>query len=205
MPTRVLLARHGRTAWNDEGRVQGWAPVPLDDVGREQATALGEHLAATEAVDHVVASDLRRTVETARRIRRSVDAPLTVDRDWRERDFGVLQGLDGGTLFGEFPEFALSEVGRLAMEGTPEGGESLLDARERVLGAWDRLGDDHEGETVLVVTHGGPIRLVLAHLLGRDLVEAVADRDLANCSVSTVEIVDGEPRVRGENETAFLE
>ena len=61
---RIVVLRHGETAWNDEGRMQGWAPVPLNETGREQATAAGRHLADEYEFDAVYASDLERTRET---------------------------------------------------------------------------------------------------------------------------------------------
>ena len=66
--TTIVALRHGRTAWNHEGRMQGWAPVPLDERGREQATAAGAWLADEYAFDAVYASDLQRTRETAERV-----------------------------------------------------------------------------------------------------------------------------------------
>ena len=188
----VLLVRHGETTWNREGRVQGWAPTPLTERGREQARTLGAHL-ADDGVDRVVASDLRRAAETARFVGRATDAPLAFDRGWRERGFGVYQGLDYRALFEGHPEFALSEVGYAAATAEPEGGESLLAARERVLDALDRLVADLDGETVAVVTHGGPIRMVLGELRGLDVVEAVLELDVDNCSITELRVEGGEP------------
>ncbi len=181
--TTVLLVRHGETPWNRERRIQGWAPVSLSDRGREQATAVAAHLAAEYAVDRVVASDLRRTKETARVVARETGAPATFDCGWRERSFGVYQGLSYEALFDGHPEFALGQVGYVAAEVEPEAGESLLAARERVLDAFDRLLDGAD-DTVAVVTHGGPIRIVLGHVRGLDAVEAVHGLDVENCSIT---------------------
>lgn len=169
----VLLVRHGETEWNRTERIQGWAPVSLNDRGREQARAAGRFLAETYDVDRVVASDLRRTRETARSVRRELGLDhdrVTFDADWRERSFGVFQGLSYDQVYGRHPEFAVDEVGAAALETTPDGGESVLEARERVLRGWERLLPDLDGGTVAVVTHGGPIHVVRAHVARRDLV-----------------------------------
>lgn len=179
----VVLVRHGETEWNRTERIQGWAPASLNDRGHRQARAAGEFLAEEYGVDRVVASDLRRTRETARHVRRALGLDhddVTFDPDWRERNFGVFQGLSYDRVYGQHPEFAVGAVGAAALEHTPEGGESVVDARERVLSGWDRLGPDLGGETVAVVTHGGPIHVVRAAVAGRDLVSELTGEHSIN-------------------------
>ena len=204
---RVLLVRHGETAWNADRRVQGWAPAPLAERGREQASLAGRHLAGTYDIDRVVASDLRRTRETAALVREAgVDAELVFDRAWRERDFGVYQGLSYEALFETHPEFAVTESGRHALEAVPERGESLLDCRERVLDTFDRLVADAGDETVLIVTHGGPLYALLGHLKGIDYVESIAGESQGNCAVNELR---GDPEegfaIVRENDTSYRE
>ena len=202
----VLLVRHGETAWNAARRIQGLAPVPLAERGREQATRLGKHLAETDDIDRLVASDLRRTRETAALVHEAgVDAEPIFDRAWRERDFGVYQGLSYETLFETYPEFAVTESGRRALEAVPERGESLLECRERVLDGFDRLvaaGDD----TVLVVTHGGPLYALLGHINGIDYVQSIAGESQNNCAVNELR---GDPdegfEIIRENDTSYRE
>lgn len=201
----VVLVRHGETAWNDKERVQGWAPVGLNDRGRKQGAALGRHLADEYDIDRIVASDLRRTVETLREIQRVVDAEdVATDRTWRERDFGVLQGLEYGALFQGYPEFSVLESGYEGASATPEDGESWLDFDERVLAGWDELRNHGDDETVLVVTHGGPIHVVLGELYGLDIVETIRDVDVGNCAVTEIEIGGAGPSLRRECDTVFL-
>lgn len=186
----LLLARHGETPWNDERRLQGWAPVGLSERGREQAVALGEQLAAREP-DRIVASDLHRALETARLVRRAVPSPPPLERApaWRERDFGVLQGLSHEALFETFPEFAVLDAGYAAATARPEGGERWIDARARALRAADELVASLAGdETALVVTHGGPIRQVLAALLELDVAETIIELAPCNCSVTELSV-----------------
>lgn len=196
--SRIILVRHGETDWNREGRIQGWAPSALTDRGREQARALGRHLSETYEIDRLVTSDLRRTRETTALLReRGVEADPTFDRAWRERNFGVYQGLTKEELFDGYPEYAV-ESGINAVRERPEGGETLLEARERVLEGWDRVRD--AGETVLVVTHGGPIYLVFAHVTGRDLLTAVTDHSQHNCAINEFHVGEETEIVR-HNET----
>ncbi|WP_152042998.1 histidine phosphatase family protein [Salinigranum salinum] len=199
----VLLARHGETTWNRDGRVQGWAPTPLTERGHEQAAALGIHLASDHEVDRVVSSDLRRAQETARYVARETGLDVETDSAWRERDFGCLQGLSVPELFDEHPEYALSQSGAAAATACPDSGESIVDARERVLAGWRQLHATLEtGETTVVVAHGGPIRLVLGSLQGYDIVDSILEIDQNNCALN--EIHASEPRVVRQNDTDHL-
>lgn len=202
--TVSVLLRHGETDWNANRRVQGWAPTPLSERGREQAANAGAHLAATYEFDRVVASDLRRTRETAVLAREGgIDAEPKFERAWRERDFGVYQGLSYEALFDEYPEFAVTESGTAALRATPEGGESLLDLRERVLGDFEHLVEECEGETVLVVTHGGPLYALLGHVKGLDYATAIAEGSQENCAVNELQDGSEEIELVRENDTSY--
>jgi probable phosphoglycerate mutase len=202
--TTVVLVRHGETDWNRENRMQGWAPSTLTDQGREQARALGHHLAARYEFDRLVASDLRRTRETTALLRdQGVSPEPTFQRAWRERDFGVYQGLTKTELFEQYPQFAAT-TGVSAVREVPENGESLLTARERVLDGWRRVLSDADGETALVVTHGGPIYLLLGHVRGQDILTAVTDHSQHNCAINELRVAgpnSGEVEIVRHNET----
>ncbi|AUV83521.1 histidine phosphatase family protein [Salinigranum rubrum] len=199
----ALLVRHGETTWNRSGRIQGWAPTPLTDRGREQAAALGAHLASTVDVDSLVSSDLRRAQETARHVARETGSELTTDAAWRERDFGCLQGFSSGEVFEEFPEYALSVSGAAAATARPDSGETLVEVRDRVLDGWERLlADLSPDETVVIVAHGGPNRLLLGSLLRYDVVDSILELDQDNCALN--EIRASEPRVVRRNDTRYL-
>ncbi len=211
--TTLVLVRHGETGWNREKRVQGWAPVGLTDRGHDQAAALADRLAREYDIDRLVSSDLRRTLETVRPIARESGCEPVTDRRWRERNFGVLSGLDYRELFLGYPEFALTEVGYTAAAARPEGGESLLDQRERVLAAFDDLVDRgtdsterDPDETTVVVTHGGPLYLVLGRLKGWDIVATVMEQEQGNCAINEIRVDrDGTCRIRRENETGHVD
>ncbi len=186
--TTLLLLRHAESEWNHAGRMQGWAPVGLTDRGHEQARRAGEHIAEEYDVDGVVASDLLRTESTA-----EYAAPDGVEPAfqsvWRERDVGVYQGLAYTDVEDRFPEFGLGETAAQAADRVPDSGESLVKLRERVLAAWDAIcRDGSSEETVLVVTHGGPMRLVLGHVRGQDLSAALLSYSPDNCALAEIEV-----------------
>jgi probable phosphoglycerate mutase len=202
----VLLARHGETMWNRDGRLQGWAPTPLTDRGHEQARALAAAVDAEYDVDRVVASDLRRARQTSAHLADSVGHEPRYEAAWRERDFGRYQGLAREAVFEDHDRLSLHRAGRDAVDARPESGESLRDVRERVLTGWDRiLADSAPDETVAVVAHGGPLYLVLGAVEGRGIVDAVVEGEQHNCALNELRVTDGTATVVSENRTDFLD
>jgi len=183
--------------------VQGWAPAPLTDRGREQTGRLGAALTEAYDIDRILSSDLSRTEETVAILLEHLDAPVTFEPAWRERDLGVHQGLGIDEMSERFPEYDLVESGPDAARRRPESGESLADVRERVVEQWETTLEECESrETVLVVTHGGPIRLLLGHLKGLDIVESILEQSQGNCSINEFELdhETGAVRIVREND-----
>jgi broad specificity phosphatase PhoE len=163
--TTVYLARHGESDWNVERRWQGHADRPLTNRGREQARALAERLADVE-LDAVYASDLRRAWETAEAVAASKGLSVTRLPELREVDVGSWCGLTREECEERFPEaFARWREGGSGWDD----GESYEEMGERILSVLRRLSADHPDGSILVVSHGGPIRAVHAAALGVDL------------------------------------
>jgi broad specificity phosphatase PhoE len=166
--TTILLARHGETDWNREGRFQGHADRPLNETGRAQAFELGEALRADELAA-VYSSPLRRALETAE----AVAAPLGLEpipvESLREIDVGSWQGLTRAEIEELFPgQFARW----LAYEQGWADGESYDEMSRRVITALLELAHRHAGGRILAVTHGGPIRAAFAFAGGTSHAEA---------------------------------
>src|SRR3954470_25067795 len=102
LPRRVVLLRHGRTAHNATGRIQGQLDVPLDSVGLAQAAAVAEALAEASPYA-VVSSDLSRARETALAVSERAGAPLSLDERLREISLGAWQGLTSDEAAAQFP------------------------------------------------------------------------------------------------------
>jgi probable phosphoglycerate mutase len=186
--TTLVTVRHGETTWNRQQRLQGWAPAPLTDLGRAQAGQLGAALTEGYDIDRIPSSDLHRAEETVEILLEHVDAPVTFDSAWRERDLGVHQGLTVDEMAERFPEHDLGVAGTDAAHRRPESGESLEDVRERVIDRWETtLTECEPEETILVVSHGGPIRLVLGHLKDLDIAEAILEQSQGCCSINEFE------------------
>jgi broad specificity phosphatase PhoE len=154
----LVVVRHGRTAWNADGRFQGQVDIPLDEMGRAQALALEARLRA-ERFDLAVTSDLLRARHTAEIILAGRGLSLQRDPRWREMDFGAWEGLTWDDILRRDPNTRDAYA--------PPGGETfaLLCARvERALR--DVRAGAHDGVRALVVTHAGPLHALLRVVLG---------------------------------------
>jgi probable phosphoglycerate mutase len=187
---RLLFVRHGETEWNRAGRINGWAPVGVSDRGREQADRVAAHVAAAYDVDGVSSSDLRRARQTADRVAAALDVPsdaVDTDSRWRERDFGVYQGLTDEEAREADPDLVERyRRGEASPDERPPSGESPREFRDRVREALTATAG-RPGETRVVVTHNGPIVVALAHALGRSVEAAYDEVDAPNGSLSVLE------------------
>lgn len=151
--TRLLLIRHGETAWNLDTRIQGHTDIPLNDLGRWQARRVAQAL-RDEDVQAVYSSDLLRARDTAQAIAETLVLPLQLEPRLRERHFGRLEGLTQTEITARWPEDARRWRERDPSYG-PEGGETLQHFYDRCVGALSGLAHRHLGATVAVVAHGG--------------------------------------------------
>jgi broad specificity phosphatase PhoE len=156
--TTILLARHGETDWNREGRFQGWADPPLNATGCAQAVELSVELMA-EDLAAVYSSPLRRAYETAEVVAASRGLePVTVDA-LREVDVGSWSGLTRAEIELRFPD----QYARWLGYGQGwEDGETYEQMAERVVRALLELAEERDGKRILAVTHGGPMRAASA-------------------------------------------
>jgi len=162
---RLLLVRHGRTAYNSQARLQGQVDIPLDDVGLWQARTGAALLLARYEPTTIVTSDLTRAHQTASFLARAAGLDLVVDPRVRERGFGLWEGLTGDDLRRDWPdEFAVWRAG-----GQPEGvgAETRAEVASRTGEALAEhtaaLGRD---DTLVVVSHGSAISAAVGALLG---------------------------------------
>ena len=108
---RLVLWRHGRTEWNVDGRFQGQADVPLDDVGREQAAAAAPLVAGFDPVA-IFSSDLARTYQTAEPLAALTGLEIQTDKRLREIHVGSWEGLLGDEIRAADPELAAAGLAR---------------------------------------------------------------------------------------------
>ncbi|XP_020222011.1 phosphoglycerate mutase-like protein 4 [Cajanus cajan] len=155
----IVVVRHGETAWNATGKIQGHLDVELNENGRQQAVAVGERLSRESKATIIYSSDLQRASETAQIIASKCGGLEVVkDSNLRERHLGDLQGCDFHEMKKVHPTSYKAFMSRNEDEEIPGGGESLVQLYDRSTSALLRIGLKHKGERVIVVSHGGFIR-----------------------------------------------
>lgn len=185
--TELILVRHGETDWNRELRFQGHIDVPLNDTGHEQARRLGQRLRAG-AAQHIVCSDLLRAQQTAAPMAQQLGLAVQTTLSLREQHFGVFEGLRADDIRAEHPQAWADWLLFSADRGTP-GGESTREFHTRVLAALSTLAQEHGGQTVLVVTHGGVLDMVwrTARALALD---GPRQSEIPNAGINRIRIAD---------------
>ena len=184
----LILVRHGRTALNAAGKLQGRLDVPLDDVGREQATSVANHVGP---VDELISSPLLRAVQTAE----AFGVPFEQDDRWVELSYGRFEGMSST----EAMSAEAWEQWRLDPNYVPDGGESLVDLDERVRSACEAIAERARDHDVAIVTHVSPIKSAVAWAIGAPI-DIAWRSHLSQASVCRIEI-----RGRGPVLTAFNE
>lgn len=201
--TTLYLIRHGETDWNLSGRWQGHVDVPLNAIGKEQARLLARRL-KTERVrfDVLYSSDLARAYQTAWVISEAIGLPVELLPSLREIDLGTWGGLTLAQIKERFPvEYALLEQGQDVPRG---GGETLSALRRRVVEVVEAIMAQHLGETLMFVTHGGPVRMLLAHASGEPDVNKIPFHHIGNTSISIIEHRPSGWNVRVVNDMSHL-
>jgi broad specificity phosphatase PhoE len=178
--------RHGETDWNAEHRWQGHSDTQLNELGRSQAHRLAGEL---EDVDAVYSSDLSRARETAEILAERLGLEVRLDARLRERGFGAWEGLTMNEIELVFPE---AQARWRAGDPAGVGEESFEAFADRVGEFLEEIGRGHDGETVLVVAHGGTIRVGHALAAGLDYVrDHESIPAVANCTPSRYAFRDG--------------
>lgn len=155
MPTTLLLARHGETDLNTEDRWQGRIDAALNAAGLAQGQRLALELPA--GIDAIVASPMLRARQTAEPAAQRLGLNPRLDADFRERDFGVFEGLTEAEAAQRYPELAARDAA-YRWDEEPPGAESTRAVVDRVARGLQRLREEHEGRTVLLVSHGFVVR-----------------------------------------------
>ena len=202
--TRLILVRHGETERTVQKRYSGRGDVPLTERGRAQARATAARVAAlAPSVAAVVSSPLSRCTATAEAVAAQLgNPPVRTDDDLIECDFGVWEG----HTFAEVREGWAAELDAwlASTKVAPPKGESFVTVAERTGRAVDRLRSAYPGETVVVVSHVSPIKLVLRDALAAG--DAFLHRlYLDTAGISVLDLYpDGGVAVRSVNDTSHL-
>lgn len=200
--TRLVLVRHGETDLTAQKRYSGRGDVPLSAEGERQAAAAAGRVAAMRP-DRVITSPLARCRATAAAIAEAAGGvPVTVEKDLIECDFGAWEGLTFGDVRERYP--AELDAWLASTSVAPPKGESFQQVAKRVRGAMGKLQQAYEGQTVVIVSHVSPIKLILRDALAAG--DAFLYRLLLDpAGISIVDVwPDGGVSVRTVNDTSHL-
>jgi len=164
--TKLFLVRHGITEFNSTRRFAGYSDIDMSDAGYEQVEKLRDRL-ANEKIDAVYSSDLKRALTTAEVICPQSKGNIVACAELREMNYGQAEGLTFDEISRLYPEAAeLITNFDLGLE-FPDG-EGFTGFIERTAGFLDRLKEHEKEQSVLIVSHSGPLRVLLCSLLGID-------------------------------------
>lgn len=165
--SKIILVRHGDTTLNSAERYWGRVDVELSPAGLIQAESLRDRL-ATQKIDFIYSSDLQRALVTARTIASKQRVKVITCAELREIDFGEFEGLTFAEISQRYPE-SVELWTNWSLQMRFPGGESVDELNTRVIKFLDKLKKHSEDQTILVVAHSAPLRLIICHLLGVEL------------------------------------
>jgi probable phosphoglycerate mutase len=196
--TRLILARHAESVANAELRIQGWSDDPLSPRGEEQAQQLARWLHQHEpSVTMLVASPLQRSRQTANALAHAPGLEVHIREGIRELGLGKLENAHDSTFAQALAEGNIE---------TRYQFEPLPNFVERTIGTLYGLVAVNDGNTILVVAHGGVIGVAMAYWLDRDISRAweVYGATL-NTSLSELVFTHDHVELARFNETPHLE
>ena len=205
MPQKIILVRHGETEDNKARRFQGWKDTPLNIAGHEQAKKVAERLRG-EHIDALYTSDLSRTVETAEHIARALSIPAQKVHALREHDMGIFTGWQWEVERDAEKEKLWAEREKAwqanDLNWSDGLGESLREHLHRVSDFLEKIEADHQGHTIVLVSHGGTMNRVMEHY--RLKTNMTTYTPYKNTAVTILESHAGAYRITIDNDTSHL-
>ncbi len=192
---RLIIVRHGQTDWNRERRYMGSTDIELNDEGRRQAEKVAQRLKDYD-IKMILTSPMKRALETAREIRRyHPDAELVVEKDLREVDFGILEGMTKDEIKKKYKDH-WDAIEKNDFNHKVPGGESYAEASVRVLNVLDKV--LKSGKDSVIVAHGMVNKIIFMKLMNK-LLDEIEQISYRNTSVSVFEMDGGSVRVEEFN------
>lgn len=188
MVTVLYLIRHGETEGAETRRYKGTIDVPLSENGIRQIERVSDYIVETVKRGHgekekfhvspspglpvsgsmltaVYCSHLSRAVKSAELIAKPYCLEPVLVPALRERNFGIWEGMSFDEIKEKYPEEFTAWAGN-PLEFGPMKGESTMEVKDRVINAMDTIIQNHSGERIAIVSHGGVIRIILCSILG---------------------------------------
>ncbi len=188
MHTIIDLLRHGETVSGPCFR--GSIDDALTEKGWSQMhTAIEQEVTNHSPTwDRIISSPLQRCADFAHKLSQQHSLPISLDARFKELHFGRWEGRTAAELMAT-DEHALTQFWHDPVQNTPPGAEPLLAFQQRVLAAWTDLLRDYQGERILLISHGGVIRILLCHVQQRPI-KQLMDIDVKHAALTQLRIAD---------------
>lgn len=183
---KLIILRHGFSKTNKEKRFTGQLDVPLDEIGVLQAKVMSEYIKNNFKVDSIYSSDLSRAYNSVKPLADSLNLEITKCKELREVHLGNWQGKAFEDIKKDFPESYARYIKNPALFRF-EGGENYSDTMLRATDVIKKIAKDNEGKTVVIATHGGVIRTLVAAWKGIPIEKSKEINLFGNCSITVVE------------------
>jgi broad specificity phosphatase PhoE len=193
-PTEIVLVRHGETQSNLEQLLHGRTDVPLTPLGEWQAARVAQRVQEIGGASALYSSPLIRAHSTALRISQTIGLETILLADLMEYHFGDFEGFSLAEIQQAYPELFLRALDTSDTEFRFPNGESKHEFNVRVKSAFNQLVEEHSGERIVVVAHGGVIGSAVAQFTGGNPNDW-AKYLVRNCSVTHLEL-NGDPVAR---------
>ena len=200
--TQIIITRHGETQWNTAAIHQGQLDSTLTPLGISQATALAAALTGVNCAA-LYASDLGRTMHTAKIIAAAVQLEIIPEAGLREINYGILQGKTLAEFASMYPEHYAAHLRRDPEFALP-GAESYRQFYERTIQCFNQLAAKHPGQTILVVTHGGNLGCLFRAAFELPLTSP-RQFSLRNVSYNRFTVTDGRWRLETWGDISHLQ
>ncbi|MBI4209120.1 MAG: histidine phosphatase family protein [Deltaproteobacteria bacterium] len=195
-----LLIRHGEADGNRTAQVMGHAPIPLNAKGREQAKKVAELISSFQ-IDHLFSSPILRALQTAEIIAKGLKLKIAVEKALQEVHYGDWEG----RYYHELPQDAFyCQLVADPIHTAFPGGESLGDVQARGVKLVEQFSKKFSDQTIALVSHGDPIRGIVAHYLNIPLSDFRKIR-IDNGSISTLEVINSKAEFKTINQVTSLE
>lgn len=187
---KLIIVRHGETEYNSQNRYCGIIDPSLDDTGIANATKVAVSLGHYK-IDKIYTSALKRAYETGKHIADQCDInhdSIEVNANLNETDFGIFEGLTYDEIMAKYSKQYSAWISD-QFNVSPPKGESIIDLQKRSRSAFKRVVSENMGKTVVVVTHGGPIKLYLLELMQKEQ-DDFWSIEHARCAYSVIDHTD---------------
>jgi len=196
--TRVIFVRHGQTSWNQEGKYQGHSDISLNERGIKQGNLVAKRL-ANEKISAIYSSDLLRAQQTAEAIAEYHGLSVITKPEFREINFGIWEGLTYQEIMEDWSEILTAMYSKPGEIGPPQG-ESFQVVKQRVTRSLQECIAEHQEQTIVLVSHGGTMRVLLCAALGIGLDKMWSMRQDSS-AINIIEYIDNRAVVSLVNDT----